>query len=148
MEDLKEKKERELISAWQKICDWIKTNCECQFAGGLRLMCPHNPWCWTALVVNEQGDARIYHGEHGSDNPEYVATRDNIYRATNGRFQGFVKTMNSDNLTEEEIADRAISPTPLLVASRFEEIIVSWPTFKQRLQAEMKKNNYIANFEA
>lgn len=146
--NLKAKREKELTAAWHKICDWTKENCAEQFVGGLRLKCPHDPYSWTALVINEQGDARIYHGSHGSDNPEYVATRDNIYGASNGRFQYDVRTINGNNLTEKEIADRATNYRPNFRADVFEEIVLGWTSFKGRIMSEIEKNATITNFEA
>ena len=147
MESLTEKKENDLMQAWKKICKWTKENTAGKFAGGLRLNCPHRVYHWNSLVINEQGEARIYWGTHGSDNPEYVVTENNIYDATNGRFQFGVRTINSDNFSEEEIAFRAERKSRF-VASRFEEVILNWPKFKERIFLEMKKNDYVSDFEA
>ncbi len=147
MTSLEEKKKAELLSAWKKICLWVKENTEGKLPGGHRFHCPHHVYYWLDLVINEAGDARIYYGSHGSDKPEYVCTKDNIYGTTNGRFQPCsTKTVNSPNFSEEQIA-AASDRKADFVADRFEEIIVRWPTFKAEILAEIAKNECIANFE-
>jgi len=147
MTNLEEAKKQDLLSAWKKICAWTKENTARKFPGGHRFHCPHHVYYWIDLVINEAGEARIYEGSHGSDNPEYVCTENNIYGTTNGRFQSSkVRTVNSPNFSEEQIA-AAKSYKAGFVASRFEEIIVRWPTFKAEILSEIEKNERISNFE-
>lgn len=146
MTSLEEKKKAELLSAWKKICKWTKENTAGKFPGGHRFHLPHHVYYWSDLVINEAGEARIYWGSHGSDNPEYVCTENNIYGTTNGRFQCNVRTVNSANFSEEQIA-AASTHKVNFVAKRFKEIIVHWLTFKAEILAEIAKNERITNFE-
>lgn len=147
MTNLEETRKQDLLSAWKKICAWTKENTAGKFPGGHRFHCPHHVYHWSDLVINEAGEARIYWGSHGSDNPEYVCTKDNIYGTTNGRFlSSKVKTVNSPNFSEEQIS-AASTHRVNFVAERFEEIIVRWPTFKAEILSEIAKNERIANFE-
>jgi hypothetical protein len=59
--NLFENSNKTLISNFNKVADWIKTNCP-NLNGEFR--CRNNPYYWIALVV-EDGKAYLEYGSHG-----------------------------------------------------------------------------------
>lgn len=131
-----------LMNAWKKICQWTKSNCYGKFPEGKRFSMPHNPYVWNALVINANGEARIYRGDHSSNNPDYVLTEDSVYGVSN---RGYGCLYGNNHMEDDFI--QAKSYCSRVIFDELEEIVRRWPYFKEEIQCEMKWSDSIVNFE-
>lgn len=127
-----------LMNAWKKICLWTKENCAGKFPEGIRFNAPHNPYIWYALVINANGEARIYRGDHSSESPNYVLTEFGVY--------GFFKSLSGNNHMEEDLI-QAKDYNCNVIYGELEEIVRSWPSFKAEIMREIAWSDSIESFE-
>lgn len=140
MNNINEIYQKNLLNAWSKICQWTKKNCAGKFPKGKRFYAPHNPYVWFALVINSEGEARIYRGNHSSDKPSYVLTEFNVYGVSfnNGLY---------GNDHKEEDFQCASKFGVNIIFDELEDVIRMWETFKNKILSEVKWSDSISTFE-
>ena len=139
----KEEYKEQLLTAWRKVCAWCKENTKGKFPNGKRFSTPHNPYIWVSLVLNDEGDAYIYRGDHSSDKPSYVLTDNEVY--------GFCHNVelygDNHHKTDFDANKRYQHPCNVIV-DELEMVLRMWPTLKEQILTECRWSDSISDFEA